>query len=320
MLIENDPFTVVWFSPDSSGLSLIQSIFASYAWTTTPEGLRSNYSSLAMQPIVLFDLVGFKEDSIKKIKEIASLLPQITIIAVGDLTCSALTETAVENGATDFYFGPLNSALLRKRILTLLDDSSKQNAQTGKKYRDTQPVELAFMAFYDELTGLPNRKLFFSRLDDLTKANHTDGKFFSLLYIDLDGFKEINDFYTHKAGDWLLQQVAMRLRNCVKRNDTVARMGGDEFSILLVDIDDVDVVANIAQRIVFNISAPFFYNNQQLNINASVGIALFPQNASSSQELLDRADQAMYKAKQVGKGNYRFHTSDDMIFAQNMAS
>jgi len=320
MLIENDPFTVVWFSPDSSGLSLIQSIFASYAWTTTPEGLHSNYSSLAMQPIVLFDLIGFKEDSIKKIKEIASLLPQVAIIAVGDLSCYSLTESAIENGATDFYFGPLNSALLRKRILTLLDDSSKQNAQTSNKYHDTQPVELAFMAFYDELTGLPNRKLFFSRLDDLTKMNNTAGNFFSLLYIDLDGFKKINDFYTHRAGDWLLQQVAMRLRNCVKRNDTVARMGGDEFSILLVDIDDVDVVANIAQRIVYNISAPFFYNSQQLNINASVGIALFPQNASSSQELLDRADQAMYKAKQIGKGNYRFHMSDDVIFAQNMAS
>ena len=107
----------------------------------------------------------------------------------------------------------------------------------------------------------------------------------------------------------------MRLRNCVKRNDTVARMGGDEFSILLVEIDDIDVVANIAQRIVYNISAPFFYNNQQLNINASVGIALFPQNASSSQELLERADQAMYKAKQTGRGNCRFYASEDEIIS-----
>lgn len=313
MLIENDPFTVVWFSPDSNGLSLIQSIFASYAWTTTPEGLRSNYSSLAMQPVILFDLIGFREHSIKKIKSIASLLPQIPIIAVGDHSCSALTEAAIENGAADFYFGPLNSGLLRKRIMTILDDSGNVDTQSNTKYRDTQPVELAFMAFYDELTGLPNRKLFFSRLDDLAKTNLMNETFFSLLYIDLDGFKNINDAHTHKAGDWLLQQVAMRLRNCVKRNDTVARMGGDEFSILLVEIDDTDVVANIAQRIVYNISAPFFYNNQQLNINASVGIALFPQNASSSQELLERADQAMCKAKQIGRGNYRFYASEDQI-------
>ena len=202
MLIENDPFTVVWFSPDSSGLSLIQSIFASYAWTTTPEGLRSNYSSLAMQPVILFDLIGFREHSIKKIKAIASLLPHIPIIAVGDHSCSALTEAAIENGATDFYFGPLNSGLLRKRILMLLDDPAIPDAQPNVKYRDAQPVELAFMAFYDELTGLPNRKLFFSRLDDLAKTNLMNETFFSLLYIDLDGFKNINDAYTHKAGDW----------------------------------------------------------------------------------------------------------------------
>ena len=313
MLIENDPFTVVWFSPDSSGLSLIQSVFPSYAWTTTPEGLRSNYNSLAMQPVVLFDLVGFKEHSIKKIKAIKSLLPRIPIIAVGDHSCSTLIEAAIDNGAADFYFGPLNSGLLRKRILILLDDTVDKTTPQNEKYKDTQPVELAFMAFYDELTGLPNRKLFFSRLDDLAKTNRMDGKFFSLLYIDLDGFKCINDEYTHKAGDWLLQQVAMRLRNCVKRNDTVARMGGDEFSILLVEIDDMDVVANVAQRIVYNISAPFFYNNQQLNINASVGIALFPQNASDSEELLERADQAMYKAKQLGRGNYKFYSSEDAI-------
>jgi diguanylate cyclase (GGDEF)-like protein len=307
MIIENDPFTIVWFSPDSSSLSLIQSVFMSYAWTTTPEGLRSNYSSLAMQPVVLFDILGFKEHSLKKIKNISTLLPHIPIIAVGDHTCSELTEAAVENGADDFYFGPLNSALLRKRILNILNESMNQNVNSDDKYKETQPVELAFMAFYDELTGLPNRKLFFSRLEDLTKTNQMDGKFFSLLYIDLDGFKKINDVYTHKVGDWLLQQVAMRLRSCVKRNDTVARMGGDEFSILLVGIDDIDVVANVAQRLVYNLSAPFFYNNQQLNINASVGIALFPQNASSSQELLEHADQAMYKAKQDGCGNYRFY-------------
>ena len=309
MSIKNDPFTVIWFSPDSSGLPLIQSVFSSYAWTTTPEGLRSNYSSLAMKAVVLFDLVSFGEDSIKKIKAITSLLPQVAIIVVGDNSCFSLAEEAIENGAADFYFGPLNSVLMRKRIVTLLDNAANPDTQTDDKYVDTQPVELAFMAFYDELTGLPNRKLFFSRLDDLAKTNYMDGKFFSLLYIDLDGFKNINDKYTHKAGDWLLQQVAMRLRNCVKRNDTVARMGGDEFSIILVEIDDMDVVANIAQRIVYNISAPFFYNNEQLNINASVGIALFPQNAASSQELLDRADQAMYKAKQVGCGNYRFYAS-----------
>lgn len=145
-----------------------------------------------------------------------------------------------------------------------------------------------------------------------------EGKFFSLLYIDLDGFKNINDMHTHKAGDWLLQQVAMRLRNCVKRNDTVARMGGDEFSILLVDIYDVDTVANIAQRIVYNISAPFFYNNQQLSVNASIGIALFPQNASNSQELLDRADQTMYKVKQAGRGNYRFYAYDDTLVGSQL--
>lgn len=311
MTIEDDPFTIVWFSPNSTGLTQVQSVFTSYAWTTTPESLHANYHTLSTQPIVLFDLAGFKEHSIQKIHEISTILPQIPIIAIAsDNDFSSLAEEAIKNGADDFYFGPLNSYLLRKRILTLMG-SNDHNSKENVTYKDNQSVELAFMAFYDELTGLPNRKLFFNRLDDATKSNVSGENFLALLYIDLDGFKLINDTYTHKAGDWLLQQVAMRLKNCVKRSDTVARMGGDEFSIIINDIHDIGIVSNIAQRILYNLSAPFFYNNSQLKIHSSVGIALYPQNASSSHELLDRADQTMYAVKQMGKGNYKFYADSN---------
>ncbi len=215
-----------------------------------------------------------------------------------------------------YTLGPLNSNLLRKRISTLVQHNKiREPAQT----KDKNPsVELAFMAFYDELTGLPNRKLFFSRLEEGIKSHALDTHFLALLYIDLDGFKSINDTYTHKAGDWLLQQVAMRLRNCVKRSDTVARMGGDEFSVLINNINETGVVSNIAQRILYNLSAPFFYNGKQLKIHSSIGIALYPHNASSSHELLDRADQTMYIVKQMGKGNYRFYSDISHTIENNI--
>ncbi len=307
MTIKEDPFTVVWFSPHSAGLTHIQSIFTSYAWTTTTESLHANHNTLNTKPIILFDLAGFKENSIQKIHEISTLLPHIPIIAIAENnTYSTLAEEAVEKGADDFYLGPLNSNLLRKRINTLIQHNKISDPTHIK---DKSPsVELAFMAFYDELTGLSNRKHFFNRLEECIKSQALDTDFIALLYIDLDGFKSINDTHTHKAGDWLLQQVAMRLRNCVKRSDTVARMGGDEFSIFINNISETGIVSNIAQRILYNLSAPFFYNGKQLRIHSSIGIALYPHNASSSHELLERADQTMYAVKQMGRGNYRFYS------------
>lgn len=106
MTIEDDPFTVVWFSPNSTGLTHIQSIFTSYAWTTTPESLHANYNTLSTQPIVLFDLAGFKENSVQRIHEISTLLPHLPIIAIADDNhFSTLAEEAVEKGADDFYLG-----------------------------------------------------------------------------------------------------------------------------------------------------------------------------------------------------------------------
>jgi diguanylate cyclase (GGDEF)-like protein len=315
-----DPLTIIWFSPDSAGLTRIQTQFPSYAWTATSESLYEHHTQLTASPVVLFDLSGFKSCFAEQIHAIATILPQIPIIVVGSVADHHMVEQALDAGARDYYLGTLESPLLKHRIQQLMQNRSFGNAAgttceaplcTGNHEPKTQQeIELAFMAFYDELTGLANRKLLFQRLEDQLKVNIPDSMCAPLLYIDLDGFKEINDTFTHKAGDWLLQQVSMRLRHCVKRSDTVSRVGGDEFCIILSDILPPSDIATIAQRILYNLSSPFFYNHNPIRISASIGIALYPQNALTSHELFNRADQAMYVAKQTGPGHYRFYSSE----------
>jgi diguanylate cyclase (GGDEF)-like protein len=317
-MLENDPLTIIWFSPSSSGLTEIQQEFSSYAWTSSPESLLDNYKNLTLPPVILFDLKGFLNQSLDLIKTLSKTIPSIPIlvIAESDRVNPSLLLNTLKNGAFDFYIGPLNGELIKyrlkilKKFITSKTTKSELAKASFNDHDASEEIELAFMAFYDELTGLPNRKLFFSRLEDQLKLDCSDGRCVPLLYIDLDGFKEINDSYTHKVGDWLLQQVSMRLRQCVKRSDTVARMGGDEFSIILTNtLHETTEIANIAQRILYTLQAPYFYNGQQIKISASIGIAFYPQNAGSPHELVNRADQAMYQAKNAGSGKYAFYNS-----------
>lgn len=309
--------TIIWFSPQSQGLFHIQEMYPSYAWTSSLESLFENHTQFEHAPIILFNLTGFGEESFEKLHAISTILPQIPILIVSETNNQQYIEKALKFGASDFFIGSLNSPLLRQRIEILkkycnggvCNNDISQTFGTANSVAP-QEMELAFMAFYDELTGLANRKLFFSRLEALIKKEVPLNHSFVLLYVDLDGFKEINDTFTHKAGDWLLQQVAVRLRHGVKKQDTVARVGGDEFCILLADSILSEDIPSITQRIIYHLSSPFFYDKSQIKISASVGIALYPQNAITSHELLNRADLAMYIAKQFGPGNYRFYSPD----------
>ncbi len=167
------------------------------------------------------------------------------------------------------------------------------------------------LAHYDELTNLPNRTLFYDRLGQaivVARRNHVS---LALLFIDLDGFKQVNDAHGHHVGDLLLAQVSARLRLCVRESDTLARLGGDEFTIILNDTHGHEDVAMLAGKIVESIAQPFDLEGIPVQIGASIGIACYPDDAPSKGMLLIVADKAMYAAKAAGKNTYRFGIPGD---------
>ena len=164
--------------------------------------------------------------------------------------------------------------------------------------------QVEFMAYYDNLTKLPNRFLFSERVNQAIELSKRTGKLISIIFIDLDNFKSVNDTIGHKGGDVLLQQVAKRLVGVLRKTDTVARFGGDEFMIMLNNITDYDMVTKIADKIMEIFSETFVVNNQEFLITASAGIAISPIDGEESEILVKNADIAMYKAKAKGKNQY----------------
>ncbi len=160
-------------------------------------------------------------------------------------------------------------------------------------------------AFYDALTSLPNRVLFLDRLrQSFEHAKRRNGYCFAVLFVDLDGFKGINDRYGHGIGDDFLVAISRRLESCLRSGDTVARFGGDEFAVLLEDIQDISDATNIAKRIHDSLKSPLDIDGKQICTTASIGIAISSNGYEDPKALLRDADIAMYCAKEQGKSNY----------------
>jgi diguanylate cyclase (GGDEF)-like protein/PAS domain S-box-containing protein len=161
-------------------------------------------------------------------------------------------------------------------------------------------------AHHDLLTGLPNRRLFMDRLEQEIKHANRNSLPLAILFMDLDGFKDVNDSQGHEAGDRLLSDVAQRLTDCVRDDDTVARLGGDEFCVILVDARQRSGVELVAQTIIEALAMPFDIGQQPVHISVSVGVALYPRDAPCPVTLLEAADQAMYRAKNSGSNRMCF--------------
>ncbi|MFA5083696.1 MAG: EAL domain-containing protein, partial [Hydrogenophilaceae bacterium] len=163
-------------------------------------------------------------------------------------------------------------------------------------------------ANFDNLTGLPNRRMFYDRLDQEVKKAHRGEHRLALLFIDLDRFKEVNDTLGHDKGDLLLAEVAQRLKACVRESDTVARLGGDEFTVILGALDDGHGIDRIAQAILKDMTAPFALAGELAYVSASMGITLYPDDATVIETLVKNADQAMYEAKSQGRNRFSYFT------------
>ncbi|GFO58303.1 hypothetical protein GMST_06280 [Geomonas silvestris] len=166
------------------------------------------------------------------------------------------------------------------------------------------------LAYYDNLTGLPNRSMFLERLHQCLAQAGRDGDALSLVFLDLDNFKDINDTLGHGAGDKLLYEVALRLSECIRESDLLARLGGDEFVVLLTSISCQDRVAAAVQRMLDIFQDPFEIEGRTVYSSASIGIALFPDDSHDASSLFRSADTAMYHAKSEGRGRFRFFSEE----------
>ena len=170
-----------------------------------------------------------------------------------------------------------------------------------------QKQVLAKQAHYDTLTSLPNRILFYDRLHQAMTKSKRYKKEFALMFLDLDKFKEVNDTLGHDVGDIVLIEIASRLQKSLRAVDTVARLAGDEFLIIVEDIDSKESVAQIAKVLLEKLSMPITVNKTDLYVTASIGISIYPDHTKDSKVLVKHADQAMYKAKNIGKNNFVFY-------------
>ncbi len=164
------------------------------------------------------------------------------------------------------------------------------------------------MAFYDTLTTLPNRTLLYQRLEHAITRRRADGHQLAVLFMDLDRFKIINDSLGHSAGDVLLRHVAERLRKEVHEGDTVSRMGGDEFVVLVENFEHISAVSTLAEQLVRQVSTPYLLEEKDCHVTASIGISIYPLDGKDSQSLMKMADIAMYRAKDLGRNNYQYYS------------
>lgn len=244
----------------------------------------------------IYDL-GDKQWDISKLRELLeTILPQQT----------AFDNYEVEH---DFVTIGRRTLLLNARqieqevgkeriILLAIEDITER-----KKYEE----KIQQMAFHDSLTGLPNRKLFSDRLGIVLAQAKRNKKKVGIVMLDLDNFKDVNDTLGHDVGDTLLKAVAERLSVILRKSDTVARFGGDEFVLIFPDMEVIEEAIQVVQKIIDRFHKPFLIDTHQLVVTTSIGIAVYPNDGMDEEILMKNADIAMYQAKQAGRARYQLY-------------
>lgn len=193
--------------------------------------------------------------------------------------------------------------------MTLLDNGILEGTIIDVTDRKTAQEQMEYQAYHDALTGLPNRLLFRDRIVIALAHAKRYRTSVAVVFLDLDHFKLVNDSLGHTVGDALLQEVARRLILAIRADDTVARMGGDEFTVLLTDIKETGSSAIVAQKLLEAVSRPMMIEGHELFVTTSIGVSLFPEDGNDAETLLKRADGAMYRAKEAGRNNFQFATA-----------
>jgi diguanylate cyclase (GGDEF)-like protein len=202
-----------------------------------------------------------------------------------------------------------NGRVIEVRSVPLIDGGAVRTYTdiTARKACEDRSL---YFAHHDDLTRLVNRAAFRNRLDQAIALAEADRRGLALFYLDLDRFKHVNDTRGHQVGDALLVQAAQRMQAAVRSVDTVARIGGDEFTIVLPYLDEHDAATRLAERLIESLNAPFLIEGAPCGIGVSIGIAFFPQDGRTTRELMRGADEALYEAKAGGRNTFRFSSDE----------
>lgn len=242
--------------------------------------------------VILFTLIYPYMDSLEVLREIAISYPNLPIVLITEICSQEISLSAIKFGAQDCIIKDhINQHSLFKSIVFAIE-------------RKNMEIEMKYLANHDPLTGLPNRRLFSDRLTRGMKRlfRKTDQLNLGILLLDLNDFKNVNDRYGHQIGDQVLMMISDRLKIRLRQNDTVARIGGDEFVVILEGIDDEDIGMFVAKKLLEIISQPIEIENHQIVVTASIGISYYPIHGKEVDDLLKKADLAMYKAKTSTEG------------------
>ncbi len=240
---------------------------------------------------------------IKDILPVADLMEAIKNTFINGYKCQDIVIEYASGGNRYFTVNismikPSESEDPESQVLLVIEDITERKESEEK---------IIQMANYDNLTGLPNRRLLMNYLNQAITLVGRRAIYVAILFIDLDRFKLINDTLGHSAGDDLLREVAERLKKCVRLSDTVGRLGGDEFIVLLPDIEQMDDIIIICNRIYSIFESPVKLGEQEVSVTMSIGISIYPTDGDDGAKLLRKADFAMYRAKSDGKSCYRFY-------------
>ena len=255
---------------------------------------RANHYDLILLDLQMSGMDGFQVMAGLKEIETHGYVPILVITAQPGHKLRALTA-----GAKDFISKPLDLMEAKTRIHNMLE------VRLLYKQLEHYSHVLESLALHDALTGLPNRRLLMDRLASAIAHARRNKRTMAVMYLDLDGFKQINDTLGHAAGDTLLSMVAARLLAAVRQEDTVARMGGDEFVIALWELSHAGGVANLVSKVVQAVSQPYSIQGRGVNMTVSVGVGIYPMHGAEGEVLIKSADLALYEAKRTGKNNYR---------------
>ena len=262
---------------------------------------RANHYDLILLDLQMPGMDGFEVmEGLKEI-EMDDYLPVLVITGQ-----PAHKLRALACGAKDFISKPFDRMEAETRIHNMLE------VRLLYKQLEHQNRALQSLALHDALTGLPNRRLLMDRLALAIAHARRNSRTMAVMYLDLDGFKQINDTLGHDAGDTLLRLIAARLLGAVRQEDTVARVGGDEFVIVLAELSDVDPVADLVSKVVQAVSQPYGIQGRNVSMTASVGVSIYPTHGEEVETLMKSADLALYEAKGSGKNDYRFSAHADL--------
>ena len=231
--------------------------------------------------------------------------PLLPVVVLSELDDEAVALRSLQNGSRGFVVKEeLNSRLLVTTLCAALE-SHRMILQL-----DSARERARHLATHDQLTGLANRALFHDRLGQAIAAAQRSRQKLALLFLDLDGFKGINDTLGHAVGDGLLRGVSRRVVSCLRETDVAGRLGGDEFGVLLSNLSNELDASAVARKLIAELSEPLEFRSQSISIPCSIGIATFPRDGTEIEALLKKADVAMYHAKQRGGGRFEFYTED----------